>query len=79
MNLLEYFDAHKLQAGLYSCAIYAAGLGVGEINDYHIPPIILEGTQELAYIISISVGSITLFAWAQKRFGKWLLKLFKRD
>lgn len=70
MNLIEYIETHQVKAAGLAIGHFAAGLGISQLEGYHIPAIILETLQGTAYTISIAVGLITIGTWLIKRWKK---------
>lgn len=71
--MIHYIQEHQTKAAFTAIGTYAAGKGAGflhNIQNIHIPPVIIEGFQVLAYAGSFTVAVLTVVSWIQKRFKK---------
>ena len=74
MQLLDAMSNHPIAAGFISLLAFLSSYVIKpimlNINDVHIPPIVMESLQSLAWVVAIVAGSISIYGFIRNRIKK---------
>ena len=71
---IESMSHHPVTAGFISVLAVISSYVIKplmlNINDVHIPPVVMESLQSIAWVVAIIAGCISIYGFFRNRFGK---------
>lgn len=72
LHAVDHATHHPVIAGFISLASFICGLFVKfipqSIYSWHVPPVIMELLQSMAWVVAIVAGSISILGWVRNTF-----------